>query len=51
MFAIAVAVQSGGLTLHEIISDIPHDGASLVVYLMLLAFVGFIWAGSRKKSV
>ncbi len=37
------------LTLEEIITDIPHDFAALVVYLMLALFVGFIWYGSRPK--
>lgn len=50
MFAIAAAIQSDGLTLQEVISGIPHDGAAIVVYAMLLAFAGFIWAGSRRKS-
>jgi hypothetical protein len=49
MFAIAAAVQSDGLTLDEIISGIPHDGPAIVVYIMLVAFGGFIWMGSRRK--
>lgn len=50
MFAIASAIQSDGLTVDEVISGIPHDGPAIVVYLMLIVFVGFIWAGSRKKT-
>jgi hypothetical protein len=50
MFAILTAVQSDGLTLGEVISGIPHDGPAILVYAMLLVFVGFVWAGSRKKS-
>lgn len=50
MFAIASAIQSDGLTMDEVIRGIPHDGPAVVVYLMLIVFVGFIWAGSRRKS-
>lgn len=35
------------LTFQEIIADIPHDGAAIVVYLLLAAFVAGIWYGSR----
>jgi hypothetical protein len=36
------------LTMREVVTDIPHDGAALVTYTIVLIFVGFIWAGSRK---
>ena len=38
----------GGLTLSEILSDIPHDAGALVVYVLIAAFVGFIWYGTRR---
>jgi hypothetical protein len=50
MSIIAMAIQSEGLTLREVVSGIPHDGPAIVVYAMLIVFVGFIWMGSRKKS-
>lgn len=50
MFAMTTVAQSDGLTLDEIIRGIPHDGPAIVIYVMLLAFVGFIWMGSRRKS-
>ena len=50
MFALASGIQSDGLTMDEVIRGIPHDGPAIVVYLMLIVFVGFIWAGSRRKS-
>lgn len=50
MSIIAMAIQSEGLTLREVVSGIPHDGPAIVVYAMLIVFVGFIWLGSRKKS-
>lgn len=39
------------LTLREIVSDIPHDAGAVVAYALLAIFLGFIWAGSRNKSV
>ena len=50
MFAIAAAIQSDGLTLGEVIGGIPHDGPAIVIYAMLIVFVGFILVGSRRKS-
>jgi hypothetical protein len=49
MFGIAAAIQSNGLTMGEVIRGIPHDGPAIVIYLMLIAFAGFVWAGSRRK--
>ena len=51
MFGMAAAIQAdGGLTLGEVLTSIPHDGPALVIYVMILAFAGFIWHGSRKKT-
>jgi hypothetical protein len=38
------------LTLWEIVSDIPHDGPALVIYMMLALFGAGIWYGSRGKA-
>ena len=38
-----------GLSFAEVLRDIPHDAGAMVVYALLLAFVGFIWYGSRRK--
>lgn len=38
------------LTLNEIVADIPRDGASVIVYLLIAIFVGLIWAGSRGDA-
>ncbi len=46
MFIIAQAAADG-LTLGRILSDIPHDTAAIIVYVMIAVFAGFIWAGSR----
>jgi hypothetical protein len=50
MSAIAMVIQSDGLNLGEVIRGIPHDGPAVVIYAMLIAFAGFIWLGSRRKS-
>lgn len=40
---------SGGLTLQRVLQDIPHDAGAIVIYVLMAAFVGFIWYGSRSK--
>jgi hypothetical protein len=49
MFMLMQAPPSDGLTLAEIIRDIPHDAGAIVAYVMILIFIGFIWLGSRRK--
>lgn len=39
-----------GLTLSGIVRNLPHDAAAIVVYVLLIAFVAFIWYGSRKPT-
>jgi hypothetical protein len=50
MFAFALQSDDNGLTLHEVIADIPHDVASLVIYVMVAVFLFLIWYGSRAGS-
>jgi hypothetical protein len=50
MYAALAAVQSDGVSIGEVLGSIPHDVPALVIYAMLLGFVGFVWMGSRKKS-
>ncbi len=38
----------GGLTLDSVLRNLPHDAGAIVVYVLLLAFIGFIWYGSRN---
>lgn len=47
MFIFAMMIQDDGLTLREVIADIPHDVPAMVVYVLIAVFVGFIWWGSR----
>jgi hypothetical protein len=48
MLVIRTLLQNGdGVTLHKIVADIPHDTASLVVYVLLAAFVGLVWRYGR----
>ena len=49
MFTLAL-VQSDGISLSDIVSDIPHDTPAIVVYVMLLVFLGLIVAGSRRRE-
>jgi hypothetical protein len=43
----AMMIQDDGLTLREVLADIPHDVPAMVVYVLIALFVGFIWWGSR----
>jgi hypothetical protein len=47
MSIFAMMIQDDGLTLREVIADIPHDVPAMVVYVLIALFVGFIWWGSR----
>ncbi len=38
------------LTFKDIVTDIPHDAAAMVVYFQFTLLVGFIWYGSRPGS-
>lgn len=50
MSIVAMMIQDNGLTLREVISDIPHDGPAMIVYVLIAIFVGFIWWGSRGDA-
>jgi hypothetical protein len=50
MIAYAALLQEDGLTLREILTNIPHNAAAIVVYVLLAVLVGFIWYGSRNSS-
>jgi hypothetical protein len=51
MSILALLIQADdGLTLSEVVRDIPHDGPSIVVYVLVAMFLLFIWWGSRKKT-
>jgi len=42
-------VQNDGLSLGEIVRELPHDLPAFIVYALILAFVWLIWRGSRGK--
>jgi hypothetical protein len=48
MFAFALNLLD--LTLWEVVSDIPHDFAALVTYVILVLFIAGIWYGSRGRA-
>lgn len=39
-----------GLTVREVLADIPHDTAAVIVYVLVALFVGLTWYGSRNKG-
>jgi len=44
------AAESDGLTIGEILADIPHDGPAIVLYLLTAASAALIWWGHRRSS-
>ncbi|HSJ06913.1 MAG TPA: hypothetical protein VK936_09430 [Longimicrobiales bacterium] len=47
MHAMILLLQDDGLTLGEVLRDIPHDPAAFVVYTLVVVFLWLIWKGSR----
>jgi hypothetical protein len=43
-------LQDDGLTLGEVLRDIPHDPSAFVVYTLIILFLGLIWKGSRGRK-
>lgn len=46
-----VAIQSGddGLTIAEVVANIPHDGAAIVVYALVIGSVALVWRAGRSR--
>jgi hypothetical protein len=48
----AVQTDNDGLTVAEVIANVPHDPASIFTYLLLIvAFGGILWVGRPRKAV
>lgn len=45
---IFAAIQ--GLTVREILSDLPTDAGAVITFILIALFIGFIWHGSRSGS-
>lgn len=50
MLATLIALQDSGLTVHEVIRDIPHDAGAVIAYTLMAGFILLIWRGSRQKK-
>lgn len=50
MSAFVLVQESDGLSLGEIVANIPRDPAAIVVYLILFAAVFVIWKYGRSTS-
>lgn len=49
--AAALVLQAeDGLTLAQVLADIPHDPAAFVVYAMLIVSGALIWKANRRKT-
>jgi len=51
MDSFILALQSSGLTIEQIIADIPRDAGALVAYAVLGAFFFMTWYGSRPETL
>lgn len=45
---VSLVLQQDGLTLRDVVADIPHDAAAIFVYVLLLAALIAIALGSRR---
>jgi hypothetical protein len=51
MYALALQAAYDGLTLKDIVVDIPHDMGAFLAYGLLGIFVFFIWFASKPSVV
>lgn len=49
-YVLQEAAADNGLTLGEMLSDIPHDGAAIFVYILITMALVFVIRAGRKKS-
>lgn len=50
MLTLWLLQEDRGLTLREMLADIPHDAGAFVVYGILAFGIFLIWRGSRGKA-
>ena len=51
ILALLQAAEEEGLTLGEVLADIPHDAAAIVVYVLVGFSVALvIWSGRRRAA-
>lgn len=50
MYILTMVSQANGLTLEEVISDIPHDAAAIVVYVLIAGSVYLLWWANRRSG-
>ncbi len=51
MYAFAMALQFGELSLRDILSDIPRDVGALLVLLCVGGLAFLVWFGSRRSVI
>jgi hypothetical protein len=49
MLSIALLLQESGMSLRRILSDIPHDVAAFIIYVLIGGSVYLVWRGGRPK--
>ncbi len=51
MNVLLMALQFGGLTLGDILTDIPHDAGAVLVFLLVGGLTFLVWFGSRRDVI
>lgn len=50
MLPLAPTFGQDGLTIGDVVTNIPHDAAAFVVYAMLFGAVALVWRTGRPSS-
>ncbi|HEX6693383.1 MAG TPA: hypothetical protein VF035_01645 [Longimicrobiales bacterium] len=48
MFSLAMTLQESTSFFGQIVHSIPRDASAVLVYVLMAAFCGLIWVGSRQ---
>ncbi|MGD8278821.1 MAG: hypothetical protein PVH00_12370 [Gemmatimonadota bacterium] len=46
---LALFTRSSTLSLNGVVHNLPHDAPAIVGYVLIAAFIGFVWQGNRKR--
>jgi len=46
---IAAIARTSTLSLGGVVHNLPHDAAAIVGYVLIAAFLWFVWQGNRRR--
>jgi hypothetical protein len=47
---VTVVMRSSAVSLGGIVRNLPHDAPAFVGYVLIAAFIWFVWQGNRKRT-